>query len=85
MIRKVSFRLKNNDQWSVGLIHGFSESNAIVEDSETGELHLVPVRSDLLKFECKIDEWVKLQQEAQQRAMGQQVVAVPGGRIPGRG
>jgi len=85
MIRKASFRLKSDGQWAQGLIHGFTEGKAIVENADTGEMCLVPVQPDLLKFECKIDEWVKLQQEAQQRAMGQQVVAVPGGRIPGRG
>jgi hypothetical protein len=85
MIRKVSFRLDMSADWKSGLIHGFTQNNAIVEDGETGELHLVPVGPGLLKFECKIDEWVRFQQEAQQRAMSQQVVAIPGGRMTGRG
>lgn len=85
MIRKISYRLTNSGEWSTGLIHGFTEGKAIVEDGTTGEMHLVPVGPELLKFECKIDEWVKLQQEAQARAMMGQGIAVPGGRIPGRG
>jgi hypothetical protein len=83
-MRKVHFRLVG-DVWIEGIIHGFTDSCAIVENLATSELNLVPVDPAKLKFMGTLDEFVKAQQEAQARMQAQQVMANPMGmRPPGR-
>ncbi len=81
MIRKVLFKIGDSDVWIEGIIHGFSDSNAIVENLATSELNLVPVNKANLKFLGTLDDFVKAQQEAQARMQAQQVMA--GGGMPG--
>lgn len=87
MIRKVKFQV--NGEWRDGVIHTYTEGKAVVEQWDTGEIHLIVVSPANLKYECKIEEWARIQQEAQQKAMAAQVLAVPPGVVnrfpPGRG
>ena len=75
MLRIVHYRLTADGQWTEGVLHTFNDGHAIVENKATAELELVPVRKDLLKFTVVMDQWVKMQMEAQQRAQIQGVTA----------
>lgn len=75
MLRIVHYRLTADGQWTEGVLHTFNDGHAIVENKATAELELVPVRKDLLKFTVVMDQWVKMQMDAQRQAQIQGVTA----------
>ena len=77
MIRIILFRIETTGEWTEGVLHTFSGTNAIVETKATGELNLVPVKADNLKFKVLTEAWVKAQVEAQRQAQTQAVTAPP--------
>jgi len=77
MIRTILYRLGGDGAYTEGVLHGFSEGHAIIENIETGEIGLVPVKAGNLKFKVKTTEWVEMQVRAQREAQAQQVVAMP--------
>ena len=71
MIRIILFRLgvtANDTGWTEGVLHTFVGENAVVENKATGELQLVPVKPENLKFALLTEKWVQMQVEAQRRA-----------------
>ena len=79
MIRTILYRIEATGEWTEGVLHTFSGTNAVVENKLTGELNLVPVNADNLKFMVLTVDWVKMQVEAQRQAQSQAVVATPHG------
>jgi hypothetical protein len=77
MIRIILYRLDVTGEWSEGCLHGFQQDKAVVENLKTGELQLVPVTPDTLKFKILTTEWVEMQVKAQQEQQARQVVAAP--------
>lgn len=77
MIRIILYRINTTHEWSKGVIHAFTPTGAVIENKETGELYLVPVNPQCLKFEMNTDAWIQLQVEAQQRAQARSVMASP--------
>lgn len=78
MIRTILYRLAATGEWTEGVLHTFNDCNAIVENKATGEMELVPVKKEHLKFQMLTEQWVKAQLEAQRQAQAQSVVAAPG-------
>ena len=77
MIRIIMFRQDGSKEWTEGVLHTFSGTNAVVETKATGELNLIPVTPETLKFQVLTEAWIRMQMEAQQRAQSQSVVAPP--------
>ena len=77
MIRTILFRLSTESKWTEGVMHAFAGENAVVETAATGELNLVPVKPEYLKFGILMNDWLKMQAEAQQQARRQAVQAGP--------
>ena len=75
MIRIILYRIDAAGEWTEGVLHTFNDCNAVVENKATGELELVPVKKEHLKFQVLTEKWVKMQIEAQQRAQVQGVMA----------
>lgn len=75
MIRIILYRLSDDGEWIEGVLHTFSDSNAVVENKATGELELVPVFGKRLKFAVLTERWVQLQIEAQRQQQKQAVTA----------
>jgi hypothetical protein len=77
MIRIILYRIDGTGEWTEGCLHGFQQDKAVVENLKTGELCLVPVTPETLKFKILTTEWVEMQVKAQQEAQARQVVASP--------
>lgn len=77
MIRTILYRIDPTGEWTEGVLHTFSGTNAVVENKVTGELNLVPVKADNLKFKVLTEAWVQMQIETQRQAQSQSVVAAP--------
>jgi hypothetical protein len=75
MIRIIMFRKDGSGEWIEGVMHAFVDSNAVVETKATGELNLVPVRPENLKFKILMDGWIEVQREAQRQAQSRAVTA----------
>lgn len=73
MIRIILYRIPKlgstiEPVWQRGLLHMFTADGcAIVEDLATGDLRLIQVQPDRLKFEEGTIQWLAAQQAAQQR------------------
>ena len=73
MIRTVQYQVTGTGNWQEGILHGFSNDNAIIEDKASGaiflhNLHTLAFGPTNLKFSINADDWMKLQAEAQQAA-----------------
>lgn len=79
MIRIILYRMLDTAEWTEGVLHTFSGTNAVVENKATGEMNLVPVTASTLKFLVLTEQWVKIQIDAQRQAQAQSVVAAPAG------
>jgi len=79
MIRIILYRLEASSEWTEGVLHTFSGTNAVVENKASGEMNLVPVKAENLKFKVLTEAWVQMQIDAQRQAQSQSVVASPGG------
>lgn len=77
MIRTILYRVDGTGEWAEGVLHNFGPQGAVVENLTTGELFLVPVKPECLKFKILTKEWVEMQVKAQQEAQARQVVAAP--------
>lgn len=78
MIRIILYRTGvdfTSAPWQQGVLHTFVGENAVVENKDTGELNLVPVKPENLKFQILTEQWIQMQVEAQQRAQAQSVLA----------
>lgn len=75
MIRVILYRVDSIGDWAEGMLHTFVDSNAVVENRVTGELHLVPVNPKNLKFKVLIEQWVQMQVQAQREAQSRSVLA----------
>ena len=71
MLRIVMYRLDADGQWIEGVLHTFNDGHAVIENRGTGELELVPVKKTHLKFSVLMEQWIKMQQEAQMAAQAQ--------------
>jgi|PlaIllAssembly_1097288.scaffolds.fasta_scaffold28214_5 hypothetical protein len=76
MIRIIMFRL-GNGEWVEGVLHTFVGENAVVETKATGDLQLVPVKPENLKFKILTEAWIAMQVEAQRQAQSRSVLAGP--------
>ncbi len=74
MIRIILYRLDGVGEWNEGVIHGFTDGHCIVENKLTGELNLVAVRPENLKFKIQTEQWVAMQIEAQRQAQSRPVL-----------
>lgn len=79
MIRIILWRIDGTGEWNEGVLHGFHDGNAVVETLKTGELQLVSVKPECLKFKMLTQEWVDLQVRAQQEQAARQagIVTAP--------
>lgn len=81
MIRTVLYR-DGVEEYSEGVLHGFAEGCAIVEDFVSGEITSVPIRPGNLKFKIVTKDWVEMQIRAQQEAQAQnsagKIMTMPG-------
>ena len=77
MIRIILYRLDKTGEWTEGVLHTFHGTNAVVENKATGEMELVHVCKEQLKFRVLTEDWVKMQVEAQRQAQQQGVLAGP--------
>lgn len=77
MIRFIQYRIDGTGEWVDGIVHGFNDGNCIVEKKDTGELLLVPVKPECLKFKILTEAWVAMQVEAQRQAQASSVLAGP--------
>lgn len=77
MIRIILYRTDGQGDWLEGIIHGFNDRHAIIEKKDTGEMCLVPVKPECLKFKILTEAWVAMQVEAQRMAQANAVVAGP--------
>jgi len=75
MIRIILYRLELTGEWLEGVLHTFTGDNAVVENKNTGELTLVPVKAEHLKFRVLTEQWVQMQIEAQRQSQSQSVMA----------
>jgi len=80
MIRIILYRVDSNGDWNEGVIHTFTSEGAVIENKATGELNLVPVKPECLKFKILTEQWVQMQIQAQREMQARSVVAGP---IPG--
>jgi hypothetical protein len=78
MIRIILYRLGadfTTATWKQGVLHTFVGENAVIENKDTGELNLVPVKPENLKFQILTEQWIQMQVEAQRQAQSQSVLA----------
>ena len=78
------FRLDGSGEWTEGVMHTFVDGHAVVETKATGELNLVPVKPECLKFRVLMEQWIQMQQQAQREAQARSVLAGPGPIIDAR-
>jgi hypothetical protein len=72
MIRIILWRMGGSADWNEGVLHSFQQGVAVIEILATGELQLVPIGPDTLKFQIKTTDWVDMQVKMQQEAMKQE-------------
>jgi len=77
MIRIILYRVDGTGEWLEGVVHVFVDGHCVVENKTTGELNLVPVKPENLKFKILTEQWVNMQIEAQRAAQSRSVVAMP--------
>lgn len=82
MIRKILFRRQDKavyvttTPWFKGVIHAFLGDSAVVEDLDTGELELVEVSPQTLKFEIATEKWEELLAEARAQRLAREKAEV---------
>ena len=74
MIRTILYCI-DGAHWEEGILHTFVNDNAVVENKETGELNLVPVKPTTLRFKMNTEQWVQLQVQAQREAQSRAMLA----------
>jgi hypothetical protein len=77
MIRIILYRVDGTGEWNEGVVHVFVDGHCVVENKATGELNLVPVKPENLKFKILTEQWVAMQIEAQRQAQSRSVLAGP--------
>lgn len=73
MIRIILYNIDGN--WVEGVLHTFVGEKAVVENKQTGELNMVPVKPIALKFKNTTEQWVQMQIQAQREAQNRSVLA----------
>ena len=74
MIRIILYCIDGTN-WVEGVLHTFVGENAVVENKDTGELNLVPVKPSKLKFKILTEQWIQMQIQAQREVQSRSVLA----------